>query len=364
MTQLKIRPSRTEWLSFALLAPFVALWVNYILYGAVALEHDTAWLVSYPLCLLHALACWYLQLLLMHGFRRIFPEKQHFARLSILLFSEIILVIGLLLGLMWAFDALAVLDYNWNGADLRYLGYTGIAIGLVTTTLWETEYTTLRWKEGLAEKEKLEQLAIEQEFESLKGQVNPHFLFNCFNTLSSLITEDKKQAEIFLDELSKVYRYLLKNNEDGLSTLETEISFAASYFKLLQTRHGEAIRMELEIEECSKSSLLPSLSLQLLMENAVKHNVLSRNFPLQIDIFTAGDQLVVSNNLQARTVRGHSNRIGLENIRNKYALLGVSGFQVIRDSKTFSVALPLLKNKPGEGLHYRTLKKEYENINR
>ena len=143
--------------------------------------------------------------------------------------------------------------------------------------------------------------ASEQEFENLKSQVNPHFLFNCFNTLSSLIQEDKKEAEKFLDELSKVYRYLLTNNEDGVSTVEKEVKFLESYYRLLKTRYGDGLHINIEIDKRYYPYLLPSLSLQLLVENAVKHNVVSRQKPLTIEVFTAaGNKLVVNNNLQRK----------------------------------------------------------------
>jgi LytS/YehU family sensor histidine kinase len=220
---------------------------------------------------------------------------------------------------------------------------------MIATAMWEADYTLKQWKASLAEKEKLEQLTIQQEFDTLKSQVNPHFLFNCFNTLSSLITEDRRQAEVFLNELSKVYRYLLRNNEDGLSTLQTEIRFIESYYRLLRTRHGEAVVIQTEIDKKYDNYLLPSLSLQMLVENAVKHNVLSRNKPLTIDIFTtSGKKLVVSNNLQLRTVKGPSNKIGLDNIRAKYELLNHNGFQILQDKKNFSVVLPLIWSKVAE----------------
>jgi LytS/YehU family sensor histidine kinase len=213
----------------------------------------------------------------------------------------------------------------------------------MATTMWEAEFTFKQWKDSVSEKEKLEQLSIQQEFDTLKSQVNPHFLFNCFNTLSSLISEDRKQAEVFLNELSKVYRYLLRNNENSMSTLRSEIQFVHSYYQLLKTRHGEAVQIRIEIDKKYEDYLLPSLSLQLLIENAVKHNVLSKNIPLLIDIFTtAGNKLVVNNNLQRRSKKGPSTNIGLGNIQNKYELLYQEGFQVLEDNKNFSVVLPLI----------------------
>jgi LytS/YehU family sensor histidine kinase len=283
----------------------------------------------------------------MHWLRIRFPLiSQTSIRLTLLALAHITLVSLTYIMIFYTYDALHFLGYVLEPSQLKIALFSGIGLTMVATTMWESDYTLKQWKESITEKEKLEQLTIQQEFETLKSQVNPHFLFNCFNTLSSLISEDRKQAEVFLNELSKVYRYLLRNNEDGLSTLHTEIKFIESYYRLLQTRHGEAVQVKIEVDKKYEQYVLPSLSLQMLVENAVKHNVLSKNKPLLIDIFTtSGNQLVVSNNLQARTVKGPSNKIGLDNIKAKYDLLNQSGFQVLQDRKNFSVVLPLIWSK-------------------
>ncbi|RYF93661.1 MAG: sensor protein lytS, partial [Chitinophagaceae bacterium] len=146
-------------------------------------------------------------------------------------------------------------------------------------------------------------------------------------------------------ELSKVYRYLLQNNEDGLSTLQTEVQFVQSYYKLLQTRHGDAVQLNIQIDKRYDLYLLPSMSLQLLIENVVKHNVVSKTAPLEIDIFTiAGNKLVVNNNLIRRVAKAVSNKVGLENIKAKYSLLNQQGFSVMEDESNFTVVLPLIWN--------------------
>lgn len=209
--------------------------------------------------------------------------------------------------------------------------------------IWEGDYIFQQWKQSLTENEKYTRLSLQGEFDVLKSQVNPHFLFNCFNTLSALITEDKQKAEIFLDELSKVYRYLLRNNEDGMSTLKTELQFINSYFQLLKTRHGEAIQMQVDIDRRYHDYMLPSLSLQMLVENAVKHNALSKNYPLHIEVFTTvGNKLVVNNNIQRRAQQAPSGQVGLKNIKMKYEILNQPGFQVMNDGKNFTAVLPLI----------------------
>ncbi|HWJ90188.1 MAG TPA: histidine kinase [Flavisolibacter sp.] len=342
-----MKPLRVEWLSFVVIMPLLCVMLNYLLFHERQFEDYRIWAFSFPVIYAQGLVSWYLHILVMHWLRVSFPHiKQTSLRLTILALAHIGLISITYIILFYAYDATHFLGYHLEHRSLRIALYSGVALTMVATTMWESDYTLKQWKESLAEKEKLEQLTIRQEFESLKSQVNPHFLFNCFNTLSSLISEDRKQAEIFLNELSKVYRYLLRNNEDGLSTLHTEIKFIESYYRLLQTRHGEAVQLSIEIDKKYDQYLVPSLTLQLLVENAVKHNVLSKNKPLMIDIFTtSGNLLVVSNNLQLRTVKAPSNRVGLENIRTKYELLNYTGFQVLQDKKNFSVVLPLIWNK-------------------
>ncbi len=342
-----IKPSRLEWVSFIALMPFLTILLNYLLFGDEFLGNGRIWLFSFPVVFLLGYFSWHAQIAMMHWLRARFPDiRQTSLRLTILAVAQISLVYLTSRALFHGYDAFEFLDYQLNVQNFRMALYLGIGLTMVATAMWEADYILKQWKDSLAEKEKLEQLTIRHEFETLKSQVNPHFLFNCFNTLSSLISEDRKQAEIFLDELSKVYRYLLRNNEDGLTTLQTEIRFIESYYRLLRTRHGEAVQLKTEIDKKYNGYLLPSLSLQMLVENAVKHNVLSKNKPLMIDIFTtSGNKLVVSNNLQARTVKGPSNKIGLDNIRSKYELLNRQGFQVLQDKKNFSVVLPLIWSK-------------------
>lgn len=345
-----MKPTKLEWISFFAIMPLLTMFLNFLLFGPRQFHDYKIWVFSFPIIYVQGFFSWYAHILVMHWLRIQFPDiKQTSLRLTVLGISHIALISLTFIVLFNVYAAFHFLGYVFDSSRLVLALYSGVALTMVATSMWEADYTLTQWKDSLAEKEKLEQLTIQHEFETLKSQVNPHFLFNCFNTLSSLISEDHKQAEIFLDELSKVYRYLLRNNENEVSTLEKEIQFIQSYYELLRTRHGDAVRLKIEIDKKYDNYLLPSLSLQMLVENAVKHNVLSKNKPLLIDIFTtAGNKLVVSNNLQPRSVKGPSNKIGLENIKAKYTLLNHSGFQVLQDNKNFSVVLPLIWNKLAE----------------
>jgi two-component system, LytTR family, sensor kinase len=346
-----IKPNKVEWASFFTGMPLICVLLNSLLFGSRAFSDYRVYVFSSLIILTQGFVSWYLHIVVMHWLRIRFPQiHQTGLRLILLAISHIGLISLTYILLFYSYAEFRFLGYQLDTGQLSIALASGVGLTMIATTMWESNYTLTQWQNSLAEKEKLEQLTIQHEFDTLKSQVNPHFLFNCFNTLSSLIGEDRKQAEAFLNELSKVYRYLLRNNEDGLSSLQTEIRFIESYYRLLRTRHGEAVQLSIETDKKYDNYLLPSLSLQMLVENAVKHNVLSKNKPLVIDIFTTtGNKLVVSNNLQVRTVKAPSNKIGLDNIRTKYQLLHHTGFQILQDKKSFCVVLPLIWNKVADG---------------
>ena len=202
------------------------------------------------------------------------------------------------------------------------------------------------------EKEELKKAHLQSQLDSLKTQVNPHFLFNSLNTVLSLIHVSPAKAEQFVIELSSVYRYLLQSNEHQLATLQQELQFAHSYFHLLKTRFGNAIQLEEDIDEQWLHRQLPSLTLQLLLENAVKHNVVSTAKPLTISLRTQkGDTngavfLTVQNNLQRKTQAVVSHKMGLNNILSKFRLLNEEDVLITDKDDCFTVTLPLLKKQP------------------
>lgn len=341
-----VRPLRIHTVSFWVSMPVITMAWNAILYPGRFLTDWRVWLVSWPLIYGIGIVSWYLHVQYDSAVRRNFPTlKQTGRRIFAKGLVNLVVMTPSVLFIFYVYDYFHILGYHLRTADLKWGYLIGLSINLLFETLWEVLYLLEKYRESLSEKELLEKMNMDYEFENLKSQVNPHFLFNCFNTLSSLIEEDKKEAEHFLDELSKVYRYLLRNNEDGISTVEKEIKFIQSYYELLRTRYGEGLQLSIEIDRRYYPYQLPSLSLQLLVENAVKHNIVSRQQPLVMEIFTtAGNKLVVNNNLQRRTTNKPSTRIGLSNIRAKYKLMKCDGFQVVEGENNFMVVLPLLWN--------------------
>ena len=247
--------------------------------------------------------------------------------------------------LFWGYDYIGFLGYEINMVKYFWALIVGSFCNLLATSFNEGAAFFERWREVVDEAEQLKKVNLQSQLEGLKGQVNPHFLFNSLNSLSSLISEDPDKAEKFLDEMSKVYRYLLRTNEDGLTTLDAEMQFIHSYFHMLKTRYTDGLEMETQISDQYLEYLLPPLTLQMLVENAVKHNMILKNSPLKILIMTTNSgKLIVSNNLQRKDRKVSSNKVGLSNIVNKYRLMRQEEIAVRDDGKEFAVVVPLIQS--------------------
>jgi sensor histidine kinase YesM len=179
------------------------------------------------------------------------------------------------------------------------------------------------------------------QFESLKNQIDPHFLFNSLNVLSSLIEENPENAQKFTTSLSKIYRYVLEQKDKELVSVEEEIAFAKTYMNLLKMRFENSITFELPEVYDVEMKVVP-LSLQLLLENCIKHNVVSERKPLHIKISIENNHLVVANNLQKKEVLTDRKGVGLQNIVNRYAILTKRNVEVQESDSFFKVFLPIL----------------------
>ncbi|WP_312089121.1 2TM domain-containing protein [Chryseobacterium sp.] len=184
------------------------------------------------------------------------------------------------------------------------------------------------------------------QLESLKNQLDPHFLFNSLNVLSSLIDENPVQAQKFTASMSKIYRYVLEQKDKELVSLEDEVEFAKIYCDLLKTRFEDSVDFIFDVNEADAKKFVVPLSLQLLLENCIKHNLATSSKPLLIKIFSQGDQLCIENNLQVREQIKESAGIGLANIVQRYALLTQRNVFIEKSEDYFKVKLPMLSHKP------------------
>lgn len=218
----------------------------------------------------------------------------------------------------------------------------GIGVSIVLLFIEISTQFFKNWKNSLVEVEHYKTQSVQAQLQNLKNQVNPHFLFNNLSVLSSLVYKDQDKAVDFINQLSKVYRYLLDNRNSELITLEDELNFIRSYIYLLEIRFDTNIKFDISIsDECSRK-LLPPMSLQMLVENAIKHNEVSENLPLRISIKTTDCKLEVINDLQLRSNVEPSTKSGLNNIRDRYKFYTNDAIAVYQDQKVFKVVLPLL----------------------
>ncbi|AXY76717.1 hypothetical protein D3H65_23175 [Paraflavitalea soli] len=225
-----------------------------------------------------------------------------------------------------------------------YSFFNAIFIFFFLLAGFETLYHYAKMRHTEKEKEQLEKDKLRAELNQLKGIVNPHFLFNNLNSLSSLIGENPARAESFLDELTKVFRYLLRNNQSELTTLELELQFIQSYYHLLQTRYGNGISLHIHLDAKYEEWRLPPLTLQLLIENAVKHNSLQKEHPLEIELMSApGNNLMVRNTVFKREGMVESTGIGLQSINARYKMLHLPEVRIEKDNRYFTVIIPLVE---------------------
>ncbi|MCF2443678.1 histidine kinase [Dyadobacter sp. CY345] len=247
------------------------------------------------------------------------------------------------------YDFIDLFSYKLDMLHLKWSVITIVGVSLIASGLSELAYTFMQWKTNQNELKEMEQRQLQSELELVKQQVNPHFLFNCLNALSVLISEAPLTAEKFVDEMSQVYRYLLTVNgqdwETNLVSLEAELRFIRSYIYLLDIRFEEGINIKIHTADLCQNGQMAPLTLQILIDNAIRHNIVSAEHPLHISIkTTATGQLEIKNNLQKRAVRMPMTSAGLSTIISRYKLLfnQAGTIQVKEDEESFTVLLPLI----------------------
>jgi hypothetical protein len=216
---------------------------------------------------------------------------------------------------------------------------------LAFALLYGRTYQLINQREGIMlENEQLKSENLLSRYNTLVNQINPHFLFNSLNSLSALVREGKSDdAVLYIDRLSDTFRYTIRNDAGTTTTLSEELEFTAAYKYLLEVRYAEKLFIDIDIDKDKLQWILPTFSIQPLIENAVKHNTISRAKPLRISIHTEGDHLVVSNPLSPKIAPENSTGIGLTNLSKRWQMLTGQNIEVRNDGETFSVSLPFIK---------------------
>jgi two-component system LytT family sensor kinase len=289
-----------------------------------------------------SLICWMGNILLINSRFVKRPEynKQLFYLISILS--------SILLSLLFAYSstilrgkALVVDGTHTIGSSREFLFFffRGIMLNLFNAFLASHIKQMKDHEQSQLELEHLKQAHLQANLSSLKEQLSPHFLFNTFNTLSSLTSE--QQVKDYVDQMANVYRYLLDYQKKDLVDLKQELAFVKSYLYIMQMRLEAALQITMQIDIDSLQYMIPPLTLQLLVENAIKHNITSTSRPLRISIYTRDGYLAVVNNLQPKTSVQASSGIGLTNINQRYLLLFAREIRIEMDDHSFTVKLPL-----------------------
>ncbi len=188
-----------------------------------------------------------------------------------------------------------------------------------------------------------ERWQLELQFESLKSQISPHYLFNCLNTISSLIYKDSRMAEEFIRRMADTFRYVMSNQKQKLVTVREEIEFVKAYYYLLQVRYEQHLRLEVNLPKNLLDTRVPPMAIQMLVENAVKHNTISREAPLLVYISAQDNTFINVSSTKTTAVAAPGFKVGLDNIRNRYRFF-TDIKVVVRDEEKFTVQLPVLKS--------------------
>ncbi len=214
---------------------------------------------------------------------------------------------------------------------------------IIVDLVMEINQYISKLKLSIAAREQLEKEMMRAQLEGLKTQISPHFLFNSFNALQSLVDQSPAQAKAFIQELARVYRYVLDKKDAMVVPCGDEITFIKSFLYLNHIRFGDSLQASIELDNCT--GYLPPLTLQLLVENAIKHNVISKSKPLHIRIYQEGNAIVVSNNLQLREDTPPESGIGHQNLLARYALLSATAPQFYVRDQNYVAIVPIIEQE-------------------
>lgn len=236
-------------------------------------------------------------------------------------------------------------EWLWNfdmGNGMESMLYTSVGIAFVITLFMTSRSFLFNWRSMAVNAEKLNKESVIAQYEALKSQVNPHFLFNSLNVLTNLVYSDQDKAASFIKKLAEVYRYVLDTRQMELVSLEEELAFAESYIFLLRIRFGDNLKIENQID--SKVGKVVPLSIQMLLENAVKHNEVSAEQPLEVKLFIQDGFIIVSNTLKLKSnmLEGNSG-VGLQNIKRRYEFLTPQKVTIENTQGSFIVRIPVLQ---------------------
>lgn len=241
---------------------------------------------------------------------------------------------------------------NAQNALLLKVGVVSLFVNLVFTVISFTFFAYQQFAIVQIQSVEIKRKQLQLQFDMLRNQLSPHYLFNCLNTISNLVYKNAPLAEEFVRRFAHTYQYILNTHKKNLISVSEELEFVNAYAFLLQTRFSNNIQLIINLPKEAKKTIIPPLTLQLLVENAVKHNTVSENKPLQIEIYQNSEQLCVKNTISETPRQVSSLKVGLENIKNRYKYFTPKPLEFL-NGDNFEVKLPLLNAKAQDTKHKR-----------
>jgi len=262
-------------------------------------------------------------------------------------------IISLLMYIVFGLIVCPILVYGFShfvlemsGEDLIMnviiLSLIMFSLDMIVISVFYSTYLTKYWKKSIEKNEELKRENLLAKYEALKNQVNPHFLFNSLNTLSGVVEQKPEQSTAFIKKLSDIYRYVLEQNDQELVSIKDEMKFVEDYVFLLKMRFGEALIFNSDLPG-NNMQVVP-LGIQMLVENAIKHNIIADDMPLKVDIGIENDSIFVKNNYQKKnTIKSSKEPLGLENLKKRYKYLSDSTLDIMKSNSEFLVKLPIIE---------------------
>jgi sensor histidine kinase YesM len=323
---------------------FVVIQLLNLILGST-IHFDMRLLVFFGFTAMYTFSLYFANTLLFWYLDKVFIKDRFSAKRIIVGFVSSFLVSLFVIFLMHIFEEVIVNKESFeaflaNEKPANYL--VSILITFFVTLSLYSFYFYKAYNENRVKEQKIIAGTASAKFETLKNQIDPHFLFNSLNVLSSLIEENPDNAQRFTTSLSKIYRYVLEQKDKELISVEEELAFAKTYMDLLKMRFENSLFYELPTTINNPEAKVVPLSLQLLLENTVKHNVVSEQRPLHIRIFVEGDYLAIQNDYQKKEVLQDRQGVGLQNIINRYGIITKRKVLIIQNEKTFTVKIPIL----------------------
>lgn len=280
-----------------------------------------------------------------------FSNKPAIQLKKIIIFSYILFVLIALAVSLSLVSIGVYIFYLIKGLDtsnfIEQLIYVELSAAIKQFAIWTLIgsgfFFYIIWRKAIEREQKLREENLKYKYRNLKSQVNPHFLFNSLNTLSEIVYEDAEMADKYIQKLSRIYRYLLENEETDLISLNEEIEFVQHYFELRKVRDNDTILLKIDLQNTDKFKVVP-VSVQILVENALKHNSRSEKIPMKIQINRTDDYIIVSNNIQRKNIMENSSRTGLINLKERVNLILKRELVIMEENNQFIVKLPFVNS--------------------